>query len=144
MAAYAFAVYTFLETLIEDNDDLSDEDDMIHVVASILLKRETVPKIIGCVEKTVANFECWDFKHHFRINKSTFDIVADRVVPVLLAKRTENAGPIAVSPKKKLLVFLWYVSNTSSMREIANLFGLSKSTVHGIADVLCGLKDKCH
>ena len=87
------------------------------------------------------------FQASFRINKSTFDIVADRVVPVLLAKRTENTGPIAVPPQKKLLVFLWYVSNTSSMREIANLFGLSKSTVHGVvlvhevADVLCDLKD---
>ena len=57
-------------------------------------------------------------------------------MPVLLAKRTENAGPIAVPPQK---------SNTSSMREITNLFGLYKSTVHGVvhevADVLCDLKD---
>ena len=105
MAAHAFAVYIFLETLLEDNDDLSDEEDMIQVVANVLLKRETVPKIIDFMAKTVANFYCWDFKHHFRISKSTFDIVADRVVPVLLAKRFKNAGPIAVPPQNSCWCF---------------------------------------
>jgi hypothetical protein len=37
-----------------------------------------------------------------------------------------------ITPQKQLLVFLCYLSNQESMREIGHYFGLGKSTVHGI------------
>ena len=42
----------FFFHFLDDNDDVSDNDDMNHVVANFVLKRETIPKTIG----TAANF----------------------------------------------------------------------------------------
>lgn len=39
--------------------------------------------------------------------------------------------------EKQFLLFLWYISNQESMREAANLFGISKSTVHETIMIVC-------
>jgi hypothetical protein len=40
-------------------------------------------------------------------------------------------------PEKQLLLLIWYISNQESMREAANLFGISISTVHGTVLKVC-------
>jgi predicted DNA-binding protein YlxM (UPF0122 family) len=40
-------------------------------------------------------------------------------------------GKEQIPPEKQLLLLIWYISNQESMREAANLFGISISTVHG-------------
>lgn len=52
---------------------------------------------------------------------------------VFVVLQRNGHGPQAnVLPDKQLLVALWYLANTASMREVSHLFGLSMSTVHGI------------
>jgi hypothetical protein len=69
-------------------------------------------------------------KFYFRVSRTIFDSLRDHVVPHL--ERFHAGGKEAISEEKQLQTFLWYLVNQDSMREVANLFGLSISTVHGI------------
>lgn len=74
-----------------------------------------------------------DFKVvHFTLSRELYMAILNEVFVVL---HRNGHGPQAnVLPDKQLLVVLWYMylANTTSMRELAHLFGLSMSTVHGI------------
>lgn len=71
-----------------------------------------------------------DFKVHFRLSRELYMAILNEVFVVL---QRNGHGPQAnVLPDKQLLVALWYLANTASMREVSHLFGLSMSTVHGI------------
>ncbi|XP_033730191.1 protein ALP1-like [Pecten maximus] len=76
-----------------------------------------------------------DFRSHFRISRNTFDIILQDIYHSLLLKGKGQHD--TVSPDKQLAVCLWYLANQESMREVAHLFGLSKSTVHGIIMKVC-------
>ena len=51
----AFTVYSCSENFLTDNDDVSDDDNMIHVVANVVLNTETSENLWLCVENTVTN-----------------------------------------------------------------------------------------
>lgn len=40
---------------------------------------------------------------------------------------TSGGGRSRIGAKKELYIFLWYLANTNTFREISNLFGISKS-----------------
>ena len=48
--------------------------------------------------------------------------------------------------EKRAMVGLWYLCNTTSMREISLLFGISQSTVfecvHDFCEALCSLRNR--
>ena len=47
-------------------------------------------------------------------------------------QRNGHWPQLTVLLHKQLLVAIWYLANTTSIREVAHLFGLSIATVHGI------------
>ncbi|KAJ8321231.1 hypothetical protein KUTeg_001217, partial [Tegillarca granosa] len=77
---------------------------------------------------TVPRFSDGDFRHHFRIDRTTFEIILQHLAPHLLLQTPQGKEQFATG--KQLLLFLWYISNQESMRETAHLFGISNSTVH--------------
>ena len=50
----------------------------------------------------------------------------------VVLQRNGHETQATVLPDKQLLVALWYLANTTCMREVVHLFGLSIATVHGI------------
>lgn len=54
----------------------------------------------------------------------------------MIPKQTEihTGGTLRILNEKRLLITLWYLANEDSFREMANLFGVSESTVHKIVN----------
>ena len=78
-------------------------------------------------------------------NKGYFYSVLDKITPSL--EEEETPGGILMLPyDKQLLMFLWFVSNGDSFREISLMFKVSKGTAHvvmnRIANVLCSLRHR--
>lgn len=45
-----------------------------------------------------------------------------------------SGGPLRIGNEKRLLITLWYLANEDSFRQMANLFGVSESSVHNIVN----------
>ncbi|MEW8544657.1 MAG: hypothetical protein AB2693_14100, partial [Candidatus Thiodiazotropha sp.] len=58
----------------------------------------------------------------------------DQILPTLAEELTSKTpgGREETDPTKQLLIFLTYMANQESMREISLYFGVGLSTVHGI------------
>ena len=139
MATTLASAFVFMmENLLDSDEELETATDFAFTASSCVLKRECIPKVQNFAD-TVESFTDYDFKKHFRIAKSTFDIVLDKVNPFL--PQTE----ITESSETQLQIFLWYLSNQCSMREISNLFCISISTVHAcisrVASALCDIRN---
>ena len=80
-----FAVVSYvLEEYPPLDADVEDDDDAVALlVAAGLVKRESVPRILGFAEETVENFSEWDFKNHFRLCRATFELILERIGPQL-------------------------------------------------------------
>ena len=76
-----------------------------------------------------------DFKTHFRVSRELFSFILNELSNKL--QRNGHGPQVNVPPDKQLLVAMWYIANTASMREVAHIFGLSMSTVHGIVKDVC-------
>ena len=117
--------------LDQDDSNRLIEDDIVQLEVLLGgLKREHAPKIEGFAENVLLFYEEYDFKQDFRINRSTFDIILQRINIDLLP--TGFGGKEAVSPAKQLLIFLWFLANPVSYRVIARTFDVSKSTARSI------------
>lgn len=90
-------------------------------------KKEKVANVYNFAEETVPGMDDNEFRRHFRIGKSVFNILIQEFEPFLV-RHIGGRGPLSVY--KQLLIFLWHISTLESMRETANLFGVSTSTVH--------------
>ena len=56
----------------------------------------------------------------------------------------KSFGKPGLTPEKQTLIFVWYMANLDSIREIARLFGVTKSTTHKcirrVSRAICNLK----
>lgn len=106
---------------------------------SLYSKRECVPKVEGYVLNVVELMDepqhIDDFRTHFRLSRELFTSILNELSHTL--QRNGHGPQVNVPPDKQLLVALWYIANTASMREVAHVFGLSMSTVHGIVKDVC-------
>ncbi len=93
----------------------------------------------GYVEDVVSQYSLDDFRYHYRLTRDAFETLEQHILPYLVTHH--RGSEEKVDPRKQLLVFCWYMSNQESMREIAQTFGIAKSTVHSIirsvADIFC-------
>ena len=93
------------------------------------LRRQHIPRVMGYTENIIPQFVDFDCRYHFRIDKGMCEEVLRIIGPFLTCQ--DHSGGIADTPKKKqLLVFLCYLANQASIREISHYFGLSISSVH--------------
>ena len=60
-----------------------------------------------------------------RMTPETFNFIHNEV-DALYQKRWSGQGEIPLCSKKSLAITIWYLSNKSSYREIAELFGISR------------------
>ncbi|XP_046856137.1 protein ALP1-like [Xenia sp. Carnegie-2017] len=82
------------------------------------------------------NDELW--YANFRVTKSTFEFILNRVRQEIDRKITPMRTP--VSAKRRLAITLYYLSCTAEYRTVANLFGVSRSLVcQCIKEVSCAI-----
>lgn len=101
---------------------------LIQCLCISLLPRGEVPRITDFIENTVPRFSSRDFRNHFRIDRETFEVILETMAPSLISEHPGGKDQLDID--KQLLLFVWYLSNQESMREAANLFEISISTVY--------------
>ena len=141
-------IFVIVNELFEEEPplgfDIHEDHDVIPVLAAAgVLKREYVPRIGMYAEETINNYTDWDFKHHFRLGRATFETLLDKLIPAL--EPEDVRGKEAITPRKQLLIYMWYLANQDSMREISHLFDVAESSVNKVlkkvARAVVSLKD---
>lgn len=94
------------------------------------LNKPHTPRLTGFAENVVPNFNADNFRYHFRIPKCMFEQILPSIADMLTSKTP--GGREETDPTKQLLIYLTYMANQESMREISLYFGVGLSTVHGI------------
>ena len=112
-----------------------DRDDVLFFGISSLnnkhYRRRSQPKVGDFVEVTLQQYNSEDFRRDFRLNRSTFSKLLNLLSPKI-AYEERAIGRPPLSAEKQLLLYIWYMSNQDSMREISRLFGVSTSTCHKV------------
>ena len=125
-------LFQIIEVAMEEEDSDSDEEcDCVEILIGtgamgLRWRRMRVENFDGQVDMMAQR----EFQSHFRLSKNTFNYICDRLTIALLP--LGPGGLDVVAPSKQLLVFLAYICNQDSIREVAVLFGISESTVHKI------------
>ncbi|XP_055999081.1 uncharacterized protein LOC130047721 [Ostrea edulis] len=120
---------------------IEDETDILFLLAvkqtwiiQILLnlERRYIPRLGGFSENIVPQFDSKQFRRHFRVSPEIYEIILNSVVDSITDDNAWPGGSEPIPPNKKLLVFLWYMANQETLREVSNTFAVGITTVHEI------------
>ncbi|XP_036329491.1 putative nuclease HARBI1 [Rhagoletis pomonella] len=78
-----------------------------------------------------------EFKAHMRLRRSTVEFLIEKYASSA-EPRMNYGGRESVPPKKKVFIYIWYISNTVTFRQLANLFGVSSSTAWAVVKSVSG------
>ena len=93
-------------------------------------KRQIILKT-GTEWEIMLNWNDDTFARHLRISKHQFEYLLTTLQENgLHSEHTQGRTP--VPDDKKLLMFLWYMANQNSFREISDKFDVSQSAAHGV------------
>ena len=59
------------------------------------------------------------------------------MAPIIVKQQNSGGQHVPLSPNKQLQIFLWYLCNQESMREVSQLYGVTKSTVYTTVKSVC-------
>ncbi|XP_033738912.1 putative nuclease HARBI1 [Pecten maximus] len=130
---------------IEEELSIMDEEEIEELVLVNVgsTNRRIIPKVIGFAEEVIPQYTETDFRRDFRVCKNTFERLIAELTPAIEYTIRES-GKEGLPVRKQLLVYLWYISNQDSIREISRLFGVSTSTVHRcirrVSKALCSMR----
>ncbi|XP_037959347.1 putative nuclease HARBI1 [Teleopsis dalmanni] len=79
-------------------------------------------------EESIESMNPMDFKNHFRLRRSTAEDLILRFSESENLSDTDCGGIKHVSCRRSVYIYLWYVGNTVTYRQLGNLFGVSVST----------------
>nr|XP_012215711.1 PREDICTED: putative nuclease HARBI1 [Linepithema humile] len=126
-----------------DSDLWSDSSDEELLLLDDM-ERMKVPKVDNYYG-TIYCMRDKTFQSHFRLTRSSFEIVRRAIGLILLPNNNEGGHP-NVPLEKAILSTLWLLANQDSFREVSNLFDLSSSTTHKIfldvCSALCSIVNK--
>ncbi|XP_066590811.1 uncharacterized protein [Prorops nasuta] len=88
--------------------------------------------------ETVHKYDDEEFKEHFRLNRTTVDLIINIVeTEHILPQHT--FGRKKICAEKSVLLTLWYLSNTETFRESSDRFDITKSSCHRIISKIVDL-----
>ncbi|XP_074106322.1 uncharacterized protein LOC141532063 isoform X1 [Cotesia typhae] len=135
--ANVVTVYQIINNLLEIIDDESDDSDEFDMIEdsdndieweycnthlNLSFKKEPIPRIKNFVEEVIPAFSDTEFKSHFRVSRSTFDFVREKIEPSLMRK---IPGSKMISLDKQLFIALWKMVTPDSYRSVCQKFGVS-------------------
>ncbi|XP_067629448.1 putative nuclease HARBI1 isoform X2 [Eurosta solidaginis] len=82
--------------------------------------------------QVIESYTDQEFRRHFRLNRSTARMLIDRYNTSSFYTYKEHGGLPKVGASKEIYILLWYMANTNTFREIANLFNMSKTSAWSI------------
>ncbi|KAJ8310300.1 hypothetical protein KUTeg_012165 [Tegillarca granosa] len=132
--AGVLSIYQMVENVVELDLESQPTDDIYPLLSltatDMDIQRDTRPKIEGFVERVVPKMTVSGFRRHFRVAPDVYRHLLDKFLYDLT--KVQHGGYAQVSVEKQFLVFLWYVANQDSQREIALIFGIGEWAVNNI------------
>ncbi|KAK2727594.1 putative nuclease HARBI1 isoform X1 [Artemia franciscana] len=110
--------------LYQDEEELNEPSILTTRVSTV--SRRNVPKVAGYEEIVTERMQDYDFKTHFRLHRSTFDLLLGKI-NIKLQNQTRPTS--RCSPNKMLLITLWILATPESYRSVGCRFGVCKKTV---------------
>ncbi|XP_061572243.1 uncharacterized protein LOC133425412 [Cololabis saira] len=99
------------------------------LISSLLCSRQRASTGAEC--EMMLNADDGAFAQHFRVTRTQFEFLLNKLQASGL-KEQHKRGLAPVPVTKKVLMFLWYMSTSSSFRAISEKFGVSQSSAHRI------------
>ncbi|XP_072381117.1 uncharacterized protein [Diabrotica undecimpunctata] len=90
----------------------------------------------GFVEIEVPILNEYDFKNSFRVNKTTYAKVVEMLYPSF--NTDHKGGRERICAEKATYIFLWYLGNKETFKQMADRFKNNTSTLHGIVKTAIG------
>lgn len=87
----------------------------------------------------IPNMTDREFKCNFRMRRSTFNLLVGSLQVSWDHFNTRVNYMHRISCQLALLIFLWRIANTTTYREIGNVFSIHRSTAHRICHRVCKL-----
>lgn len=142
-AVLALALYEYKQLLdkyailLQRVDDTEEEEDK-RLVSLLLRERRMGNR--RTLWELMLTMNPDTFAKHFRITKSQFEYLVRSLRDNGLGEE-HNQGLPPVPTTKKVLMFLWYMANQNSFREMSEKFDVSQSTAHRavlqVLDIIC-------
>ena len=137
-AAAALAIKVLNDSVEQDSDCDDFVVEMMELGAILWARDEPKARIRGYVEEVVPMYLDNDFRKHFRITQSVFDVLLAKVCTWGdVCSNLMRGGRRPISLDKRLLITLWYLGCGESFRQIADRFGVSESSAHSTVRRIC-------
>lgn len=79
--------------------------------------------------ETIHQYTETEFKNHFRLRRNTTNNLVDMYTHFCTEQeQPRNGGRAKLEAEKKIFIFLWYMANTITFRQLSNLFDCSQSS----------------
>ncbi|XP_060598026.1 putative nuclease HARBI1 [Ruditapes philippinarum] len=102
----------------------------LNAVSLVLSSRSDPVRVEGYVPEVVSIYSDLEFKSHFRMQRSTFEMLCTEVAPEFPRERSINL-------ETKMLATLWLLGTQECYRSVGDRFGMSKGTLHLIVQQVC-------
>ncbi|XP_055838296.1 uncharacterized protein LOC129906532 [Episyrphus balteatus] len=104
-----------LEMILDFSSDDSEEDHQKHELS------EHFMNLLDAYSES-------DFKSHFGLERSTIEKLTIPYSKSEFTPVTTHRGKSKIGPRKEMYMYVWYISNTITFRELGELFGVPKSS----------------
>ena len=122
----AFEFYDDFET---ENDVFDDDEDIAVFSCLSSFMRRNLSRIEGFFEGTIPRYLPSEFQSHFRMTKSTMEIVCREMVNTGRIPLRNVRGRQPIPPEKQVLLFVWCVANQDCIGLVADRFDVTMSSV---------------
>ncbi|XP_051538282.1 uncharacterized protein LOC127431780 [Myxocyprinus asiaticus] len=108
------------------------------LISSVLWSTQQLILKTGTEWEVMLNMGDYTFAGHFRVTKPQFEYLQMKLQENGIEKEhSQGLPPVPVT--KKVLMFLWYMANQNSFREISDKFDVSQSSTHWIILVVLNI-----
>ena len=79
------------------------------------------------------------FRRHFRLTREQYEVLNEKLIQIMgVEVNSELGGSTRIPQTMKPLVFLWYMANQNSFREMGDKFNSAQSTAHDVVIQVLG------
>lgn len=144
------AQHGFLFAVLDDEDyseSVEAEDDVfLFSVVSTFMKR-SLNRTVGYFEETVPTYFGDEFANHFRLTRSTCELLTTEIVASGHINLGNEFGRAPIPPEKQVLVYLWMMANAcETTRQVADRFGITMSScgriLHRVNSAVLSLRSR--
>uniref|UniRef100_T1J8I5 DDE Tnp4 domain-containing protein n=1 Tax=Strigamia maritima TaxID=126957 RepID=T1J8I5_STRMM len=123
---------------LEDDLSSSEDDDELTMLMLLRTNNQRIKRRRpnGYAEDVVAKYTPDEFQEHFRLSRTTFEWLLEKIAPSILH---EGVGRPTIEVDKQLLMTIWLLTNQETYKQIANRFAVAEQTVWNRAINICNV-----